>query len=137
MTVRFMGGFLVLVGLVVMVVAVLVATLDLPVGVLSATVLVSVLAVLALALVLSRFAILVRLDEVGYRVRFLRGAGVKQARWSDLEDVVTGFAKNQAVVVIRLRDGRTTTIPVNLLEGSADDFARAIGDAAKKGFRRA
>jgi hypothetical protein len=131
-----MGGFLVLVGLVVMVVAVLVAAADLPVGVLSATVLVAALAVLALALALSRFVVLVRLDEIGYQVRFLRGAGVKQARWSDLEDVVTGFVKNQAVVVIRLRDGRTTTIPVNLLEGSAEDFAKDIGDAAKKGFRR-
>lgn len=131
-----MGGFLVLVGLVVTVVAVLVAAVDLPTGVLSGTILVSVLAVLLLALTLSRFVVLVRLDEIGYQVHFLRGAGVKQARWSDLEDVVTGFAKSQPVVVIRLRDGRTTTVPVNLIEGSADDFARAIGDAAKKGFRR-
>lgn len=131
-----MGGSLVLLGLVVMVVAVLVATLELPTEVLSVAVGLAVLLVLVLALVLSRFAVLVRLDEIGYQVRFLRGAGVKQARWSDLEDVVTGFAQKQPVVVIRLRDGRTTTIPVNLIEGSAEDFARAIGDAAKKGFRR-
>lgn len=131
-----MGGSLVLMGLVVTVVALVVAVLELPVLVLSVTVGIAVLTVLGLALVLSRFAVLVRLDEIGYQVRFLRGAGVKQARWSDLEDVVTGFAKKQPVVVIRLRDGRTTTIPVNLIEGSADDFAKAIGAAAKKGFRR-
>ncbi len=31
----------------------------------------------------------VHLDESGYRVALVRGAGVKEARWSDVEDAVT------------------------------------------------
>jgi hypothetical protein len=65
-----------------------------------------------------------------------RIAGVMQARWVDVEDVVTGFASGQPVVVIRLRDGRTTTIPVNLLAGSSEVFARGIAEHAKNARKR-
>lgn len=132
-TVRFMGAFLALVGILVFVVAALVGLLSLPIGVLTATVVVAVISVVAVGFLVSRAAVLVHLDDVGYRVRYLRRAGVKQARWSDLEDVVTGFASEQPVVVIRLRDGRTTTVPVNLLAGSSEDFVRDIATHAKQG----
>ena len=55
---------------------------------------------------------MVRLDDEGYQVRFVRGAGVKQARWKDVEDVVATTVADERCVVLRLRDGRTTTIPV-------------------------
>lgn len=125
-TVRFMGAFLVLVGVLVFVTAALVGLLHLPVDILSVTVVVALLLVVGVGFAASRLAILVRLDEIGYQVRFLRAAGVKQARWQDVEDVVSGFASGQPVLVVRLRQGGTTTVPVNLLAGSADDFARDV-----------
>ena len=126
-----MGASLALLGLLVLVMAVLVATTGLPTEVLSATVLVVLVLVLGVGFLLSRLAVLVRLDEMGYQVRYLRRAGVRQARWVDLEDVVTGFASEQPVVVLRLRDGRTTTIPVNLIQGSSEDFVKDIATHAK------
>ena len=53
----------------------------------------------------------VRLDETGYRVRYVRGAGVRQAPWKDVEDVTAPTVEGQRCVVLRLRDGRTTTMP--------------------------
>jgi len=135
MTVRFMGGFLVLVGLLVLITALVVGAFDLPVGVLSAVVVLAAVSVVVVGFLVTRIAVLVRLDDVGYQVRYLRKAGVAQARWMDVEDVVTGFASGQPVVVIRLRDGRTTTIPVNLLAGSSDDFAKDVGEHAHKARR--
>ena len=134
--VRFLGAFLVLIGLVVLGMALLVAVLELPGAVLTVTVVAAVLLVVASAFFLSRMAVLVRLDDIGYQVRYLRKAGVRSARWVDLEDVVTGFASGHPVVVLRLRDGRTTTIPVNLLQGSADDFAKDVAAHAKGGNKR-
>jgi hypothetical protein len=130
-----MGALLAMIGLVVFAVAALVGLLGLPLDVLSVTVFLAVASVVALGVLVRRVAVLVRLDDVGYRVRYLRKAGVRQARWTDLEDVVTGFASEQPVVVLRLRDGRTTTIPVNLLAGSPEDFVRDVAEHAKRASR--
>jgi hypothetical protein len=65
-------------------------------------------------------------DDVGYRVRYVRGAGVRQARWKDVEDVVAPTVEGDRCVVLRLRDGRTTTIPVDVLAGSAEHFVRDL-----------
>ena len=134
--VRFVGALLVLIGGAVFAVAALVGLLGLSLDVLSATVALALVAVVALGFLGRRVAVLVRLDDTGYRVRYLRKAGVKQARWTDLEDVVTGFASDQPVVVLRLRDGRTTTIPVSLLAGSPEDFVRDVAEHAKRANRR-
>lgn len=136
LTVRFMGAFIVFVGLLVFASTLLVALLELPMDVLSVIVILSAAAVVGMGFAASRLAVLVHLDEVGYQVRYLRGAGVKQARWSEVEDVVSGFASGQPVVVIRLRDGRTTTVPVNLLSGTPDAFALDLRDHLNKGKRR-
>ena len=131
-----MGAFLALVGVLVFTTAILVGLLQLPLTVLTVVVVAALVAVVAIGFLLTRIAVVVRLDEVGYQVRYLRRAGVARARWADVEDVVTGFASDQPVVVIRLADGRTTTIPVNLLAGSSDDFARDLAEHAKRGHRR-
>lgn len=56
------------------------------------------------------------LADEGYRVRSLRGIGVRQAAWRDVRDVVTGTQGDQQIVLIRLRDGdRTTSLPVRLV----------------------
>lgn len=131
-----MGAFLVLVGALVFTTAVVVGVLRLPMDVLSVVVILSLVAVITIGFLTTRIAVLVRLDDLGYQVRYLRGAGVKKARWSDVDDVVTGFASDQPVVVIRLADGRTTTVPVNLLAGSSEDFARDIAEHAERAHRR-
>jgi hypothetical protein len=128
-----MGAFLVLVGVLIFGTAAVVGLFHLPIDVLSVAVILAVLGVVTLGFLSTRLAVLVRLDDTGYAVRYLRAAGVKRARWLDVEDVVTGFASEQPVVVIRLRDGRTTTIPVNLLAGSSETFVRDLEEHLNRG----
>jgi len=68
----------------------------------------------------------VRLDEVGYVVRLVRGAGVREARWKDVEDVTAPTVQGERCVVLRLRDGRTTTIPVDVLAGTVTMFVEDL-----------
>jgi hypothetical protein len=138
--VRMTGVGLVAVGVLVLVLAGLVAALSLPEAVLSAGLLVAVvlcLVVLAGLAALRRRDV-VRLDETGYRVRYVRGAGVRQAPWKDVEDVTAPTVEGQRCVVLRLRDGRTTTMPVDVLAGSADAFVRDLQQHLNRGhgYRR-
>jgi hypothetical protein len=138
--VRMTGVGLVAVGVLVLVLAGLVAALSLPEAVLSAGLLVAVvlcLVVLA-GLAALRRRVVVRLDETGYRVRYVRGAGVRQAPWKDVEDVTAPTVEGQRCVVLRLRDGRTTTMPVDVLAGSADAFVRDLQQHLNRGhgYRR-
>lgn len=138
--VRMTGVGLVAVGVLVLVLAGLVAALSLPEVVLSAGLLVAVvlcLVVLAGLAALRRRDV-VRLDETGYRVRYVRGAGVRQAPWKDVEDVTAPTVEGQRCVVLRLRDGRTTTMPVDVLAGSADAFVRDLQQHLNRGhgYRR-
>ncbi|MDP3969090.1 MAG: hypothetical protein Q8Q02_12500 [Nocardioides sp.] len=71
-------------------------------------------------------AYVVRLDPAGYEVRLVRGAGVKKARWSDVEDVVTASPRDIPCVVLRLRDGGTTTIPVEALAVDREQFVHEL-----------
>ncbi|CAN5127922.1 hypothetical protein BH18ACT9_BH18ACT9_07550 [soil metagenome] len=96
-----------------------VALLDWPAAVLSATVVVAAVAVLAVALAAWYRSTVVRLDANGYVVRWVRGAGVKRGRWQDVEAVVAGTVAGDRCLVLRRRDGRTTTIPVMLLDRPA------------------
>lgn len=68
----------------------------------------------------------VRFDQAGYRVRMIRGAGVKQATWSEVEGVVTATPREIPCVVVRLTDGRTTTIPMPALEVDREVFVRDL-----------
>ena len=67
-------------------------------------------------------AVVVRLGERGYRVRLVRGAGVREAAWRDVEDAVAVVVEGSRCVQIRLRDGRTTTLPVAALTGTPEAF---------------
>lgn len=132
-----LGVLLVVLGVVVVLLTLAVELLDLSTWLLSAGILLGALAVLAAA-VLSRRTTVVRLDDTGYRVRMVRGAGATEARWTDVEDVVTATVTGERCVVLRLRDGRTTTIPVRMLEGNPDDFVRDLQAHLDKGhgYRR-
>ncbi len=68
----------------------------------------------------------VRLTPEGYRVQWVRGVGAAAARWKDVEDAVTTTVADSPVVVLRLRDGRTTTIPVEMLAVDREAFVRDI-----------
>ncbi|HEX4977655.1 MAG TPA: hypothetical protein VFV40_07290 [Nocardioides sp.] len=121
-TVRILGAALVAAGLLVGLLAAVAAVLSWPgrVTLVAAVGLWAALAVLALLLL--RLAPVVRLDDLGYRVRWVRGAGVREARWKDVEDVVATRVAGARCVVLRHRDGRTTTLPVDLLAGSVESF---------------
>ncbi|HLN77638.1 MAG TPA: hypothetical protein VK204_11385 [Nocardioidaceae bacterium] len=123
---RMLGVLIAALGALVVLLTLAAGLLDLPPGVLVAVVLAGALLILAAGLVFSRGATVVRLEDAGYRVRWVRGAGVTQARWTDVEDVVATTVAGERCVVLRLRDGRTTTIPVRMLGGSPDEFVKDL-----------
>lgn len=80
-----------------------------------------------------RRTVVVRLDDSGYQVRLVRGAGVQRAGWTEVEDVAATTVAGDRCVVLRLLDGRTTTIPVDVLAGSSDDFVRDLQQHLNRG----
>lgn len=126
LVVRLMGAAMVAAGVLLVGLTLLVVVLDLPGLVLSIGVVVLVLLVLLAGWLLRREAAVVRLDEVGYQVRWVRGAGVSRGRWKDVEDAVATTVAGERCVVLRRRDGTSTTIPVGILAGSGDDFVRDL-----------
>lgn len=136
--VRSVGALLVLLGLLVVLLAVLVSLLDLPGTVLTVGVVAAVVLVVAAALAASRLTTVLVLDETGYRVRLLRGAGTRAARWREVEDAVTMTIAGHDCVVLRLKDGRTTTIPVDVLETSPEALFEELSRRLDKGhgYRR-
>jgi hypothetical protein len=136
--VRSIGALLAVVGIGIFVVAVLVAFVGLPTVVLTVVVVLGLLSILTAAAVLSRFGTIVRFDDEGYQVRLLRGAGVRAARWSEVEDSVTTTSRGQDCVVLRLRDGRSTTVPVAVLEATPQEFVDDLRSRLNRGrgYRR-
>lgn len=138
--VRMMGIGLVAVGVLVLVWAGLALAFSLPGAALSTGLLVAVVLWLLVlgGLVVLRRGDVVRLDETGYQVRFVRGAGVRRAPWKDVEDVTAPTVEGQRCVVLRLRDGRTTTVPVDVLAGSSDAFVKDLQQHLNRGhgYRR-
>jgi len=120
-------------GVVVLVVAVLVAVVSLPVLVLSVVVAVAVAALVVVMAVLSRGTV-VALEEAGYRIRFVRGVGVSRAGWKDVGSVSATTMAAERYVVLTLHDGRTTTVPVRILEARPDDFVRDLQAHLERGY---
>ena len=125
---RLLGVSLVLWGLLVFLATAVVVLFSAPVAILTVAVVLCVVGVFTTGWFLTRRTYVVRLTDEGYRVRFVRGAGVTHARWVDVEDAVTAVVADARCVVLRLRDGRSTTVPVDVLAGSADDFVWAVRD---------
>lgn len=92
-----------------------------------------VLVVVVVALIVWSNSWVVRLGEDGYQVRRIRGAGVPAARWKEVEDAVTTHALGSPCLVLRLRDGRSTTIPVDALHVDREQFARTVGEHLSHG----
>jgi hypothetical protein len=74
-----------------------------------------------------------RLTPEGYRIQWVRGVGAASGRWKDVEDAVTTTVADAPVVVLRLRDGRTTTIPVEMLAVDRESFVRDIQAHLQRG----
>jgi len=136
--VRMMGALLAVLGVVVLLMTLGVGLLGVPNVVLSVGIVLVALLLLAGGFALTRGITVVRLDDAGYRVRFVRGAGVQQARWTDVEDVVATTVAGERCVVLRLRDGRTTTLPVRLLATSPEAFVKDLQGHLNRGhgYRR-
>jgi hypothetical protein len=130
---RFVGAYLVVLAIVVFLATAAVAvTRFLPPD---ALVVLLVLGLVGLAVLAARLrsAYVVRFDADGYRVRMIRGAGVKQARWAEVADAGTASPRGVPCVVIRLRDGRTTTIPVQALETDREQLVRDLAGYLDRG----
>ena len=59
--------------------------------------------------------------------------GVREERWSQVEDAVTTYRRDVACLELRLRDGRTTTIPVGVLAVDKDEFVRELQARLQRG----
>ena len=74
-----------------------------------------------------------RLTPEGYRVQWVRGVGTASGRWKDVEDAVATTVAESPVVLLRLRDGRTTTIPVEMLAVDRETFVRDVQEHLQQG----
>jgi hypothetical protein len=128
---RFVGLGLVLMSLLMFVGTALVAVLDLPPDLLVGLLIVGLVGIGLLAWWLRHRAWVLRSSREGYAVRLVRGAGVREARWTDVEDAVTTTRHGVPCVVLRLRDGRTTTIPVGVLAVDKEQFVRELQEVAR------
>lgn len=130
---RMVGAALVLLAVLTFAGTVVVALTDLPAEPFVVLLLLVALGALGAGWYLRSRAWLVRCTETGYRVRLVRGVGVTEARWSAVEDAVTTVRHDVACLVLRLRDGRTTTIPVGLLDVDREQFVRDLQQRLQQG----
>lgn len=129
---RLVGLLVVCLAVLVFLATAVVAVLNLHTVVLVPVALVVVAVIFALGAVLRRTPV-VHLDDTGYRVRLVRGAGVRQAGWREVEDAVTASPRDIPCVVLRLVDGRTTTIPVAALDADREEFVRDLQAHLQRG----
>lgn len=133
---RLMGLSLVLWGLVVLLTTVVVVLFQAPVGLISVVVVLCLVGVFTTGFLLTRRAYVVRLTDDGYRIRFVRGAGLKQGRWSDVQDAVTTTVAGSPCVVLRHRSGASTVIPVEVLATDREEFVRELQRRLDRGQKR-
>ena len=136
--VRLLGTGLVAIGVVVALGVLVTWLADLPSAITSGLVVLAAVGVVLLGLLVGVRHWVVRLDETGYRVRVLRTAEARSARWADVLDLQTGTVQGGRSVVLRLRDGRTTALPVDALEGGATGLTEALTSHLDRGhgYRR-
>lgn len=129
---RLVGAALIAAAVLVAGATLVVAAFDFSVLVLIALGVVALMAIVGLV-VATRTVPVLRVDEAGYRVRWVRGAGVKAATWGDVEDAVAASPEGIDCVVLRLRDGRTTSLPVAALAAEREEFVARIRDHLRRG----
>ncbi len=130
---RVVGGLLVGLAALLFAATALVAVLGLPLDALVVLTLVGVVALFVAGYVVTARLAIVHLGTEGYRVRLVRGAGVKAAAWTEVAEAVTASPGGLPVVVLKLTDNRTTTIPVTILAVDREDFVRDLQAHLKRG----
>lgn len=134
-TARFVGLYLVGLALLVFAGTLLVAVAGGSMDIVVALVGLGLVGLVVLGWWLRAKAYVVRAGADGYRVRLVRGAGVTAARWAQVEDAVTVTAHGIPCVVLRLKDGGTTTIPVSVLAVDKEEFVRQLQQHLQRGQR--
>ena len=125
--VRFVGALLVLMAVVLFAATMLVVVLNVSPDLVIVMAAVGLLAVFGGGYLITQRIPVVRLGPDGYRVRLVRGAGVTEATWKEVQEAVTTTsATGEPVLEMRLRDGRRTTIPVLALAADREEFARDV-----------
>lgn len=130
---RVVGAALVALALLVLVLVGVSAATSLPASVVVLVAALGVFVLGAAGLYLVNGAYVLRLTEQGYRVRFVRGAGVTRARWTDVEDAVTSYVADTPCVVLRLKDGGSTTVPVSVLAIDRERLVGLLQEALERG----
>jgi hypothetical protein len=123
--VRLMGAGLMGLGVILVVATVIVVSTGLSLDVLSVFVILTVPAVFVLGYLLNKRTVL-HTDPIGYRVRMVRGVGAEAARWADVHDLQTAEVAGSRCLVLNLRDGRSSTVPVDVVEGDPDELVRDL-----------
>ena len=123
---RILGLALVLLALLAFVATIIVALAGGSIDVAIGLVVAGVLALVVTTWWLRTRAWVVRCSPEGYAVRLVRGAGVRQAAWTEVRDAVTTTTRGIACLVIRLGDGTSTSIPVGLLAVDREQFVREM-----------
>jgi hypothetical protein len=129
---RLVGGLLVGLAVLLFAATALVAV-GLPADLVLVLAVLGVAGVLTAGYLLTRRVPVVHLGPEGYRVRLIRGVGVPSAVWTDVTEAVTSAPGGQPVVVLRLGDGRTTTIPVAALAADREEFVRDLQEHLQRG----
>jgi hypothetical protein len=75
---------------------------------------------------LLRVAWAARLTDHGYAVRLFGGVGRATASWAEVDDVVVASPAGRPHLVLRLRDGTETRLPMAALACDPDTFARDV-----------
>jgi hypothetical protein len=132
---RFVGAYLVLLAVLVLVATGVVYAAGWNADLLVLVLVLGVLGLIAGSWWLRSRLWVVRLTAVGYQVRMVRGAGAREARWSDVEDAVATSPRGIECVTLHLKDGRATSIPVSLLAVDKDEFARDVRDHLRRDRR--
>lgn len=132
---RFIGAYLIVMAVLLLGATVLVSIVDVSPDVIVALLVVGLLGLIGVSWWMRSRLVVLRLTDAGYRVRMIRAAGVTEARWSEVEDLVAATPRGVECLVIRLKQGGSTTIPVELVAGDKDDIARAVRDRLRRAAR--
>ena len=125
-TVRLVGMLVIGVALMMFAATAVVAALDLHTAWLLLPTVLGVEVLSVAALLITRRGWVVRTTEEGYQVQWVRGVGVAGARWTDVAEAVTTHTAGSPTVVLRLHDGTSSTIPVEVLAIDREQFVREL-----------
>ncbi|NGN91849.1 hypothetical protein G5C66_03740 [Nocardioides sp. KC13] len=87
---------------------------------------VGVIAVIGFGWWLRNKAYVLRASAQGYKIALVRGAGVREARWADIQEAVTTMPAGSPCLELRLKKGGATTIPVSILAIDREQFVRDL-----------